>query len=528
MLSPSVEITQPARPVSPCWSYIICGVLLLIGFCSFAFTLDRYPLPYNDEAIFNYVAIQYLHHHGFIWRVAADAPHGDTIWAYHGPFFPRLQILTFTLLGISEFACRIPQYLAAHLAVGVICFHLLRRGLYRPALAVAGIWLGDRTFLEVQVGRADGVALFFLTLCFVAGTRLVQTGSRRWGIAAGAFLGFAAGFHPVALGFSLALVGMVFLLNTSWTRRRQDAAAVAVGFAIPAILIIWCWLPDIFASISQLLWHLRLATRFVNEPDNPLYLQPRLRWAHLWIIALCGTLFCYLLPSAYQTLRVRFNASRSPEPLSDRQVILFAAALFSLVGFAIITKAPGLLYYLIYFTMWPIIGFAMGLFAVEERQIVATERRSRVLEYIFGTLFLIAWLPSLAWNIQRFREMVKYQNQMGMTPIAHVIADHIPKDANVVGSPEIFLLETSPLLRFHPLPFIDNVLGAPDDAYVVLDEIDWKRARKTKERLEKIVRRPVVFDGPAFPKVKYLPYRMIILGPNPPTSTSAATIPSSP
>lgn len=83
----------------------IC-LVLLIGFCSFLPYLDRYPEPLFDEAVFNNPAVRVHDGRSFEWPLTASAPYGNVVWAYHGPFHPRLQVLTMRLLGVSQFACR--------------------------------------------------------------------------------------------------------------------------------------------------------------------------------------------------------------------------------------------------------------------------------------------------------------------------------------------------------------------------------------------------------------------------------------
>src|SRR5271166_1927526 len=106
----------------------ICLGLVLLGFFAFVFYLARYPPPYFDEGAYNQPAIRTLDGLSFNWPMAPSAPYGTLVWAYHGPFFPHLQMLTFRLLGVSEFASRIPQVAAAFLGILLLCGILIRSG----------------------------------------------------------------------------------------------------------------------------------------------------------------------------------------------------------------------------------------------------------------------------------------------------------------------------------------------------------------------------------------------------------------
>ena len=146
----------------------LCFVLISAHFVVTIWTLGRYPALFIDESFFNYPAIRFIEHRGFNYSVSPDAPHGDTIWAYHGPLFPRLQIITFSILGISQFTSRLPEYLAAHAAILFLCRYFVRRELPLSAIILAEVWFGDRSAQEIRLGRMEGIALLLLALGFAA------------------------------------------------------------------------------------------------------------------------------------------------------------------------------------------------------------------------------------------------------------------------------------------------------------------------------------------------------------------------
>src|SRR5207302_9452826 len=118
-------------------------------------------------AFLYYPAIRALEGQGLTYKIRSDAPHGDTIWAYHAPFFPRTQFVAFWLFGISEFACRLTPYLAGHLAILILCRLLLRLGLFRSAIILVLAWMGDRSHYFLLFGRMEGVCLLCVTAGFV-------------------------------------------------------------------------------------------------------------------------------------------------------------------------------------------------------------------------------------------------------------------------------------------------------------------------------------------------------------------------
>ncbi len=129
-----------------------------------------------------------------------DAPHADSLWAYHGPLYPRLLIPVFQTFGVSIAAARAPQFMAAHFAVLLLCRTLLERRLTWPAIALAVAWVGDRCQQEILYARMEGLCLLCLSIGFWG-----LLSSRRGGrVAAGAALVASCGFQPIALFFVAA------------------------------------------------------------------------------------------------------------------------------------------------------------------------------------------------------------------------------------------------------------------------------------------------------------------------------------
>ena len=136
-----------------------------------------------------------------------------------------MQVATFTVLGVSDFSCRLPEYLSAYLAVGLLCEFLIGRGLALAAIALAIAWVGDRSSLEVLYGRMDGIALLFLAASYVSLVRTLNRPSWSRGAMCGLSLGMAAGFHPVTVTFGVAAAALL----AACVRGRQRLS-VLCGF----------------------------------------------------------------------------------------------------------------------------------------------------------------------------------------------------------------------------------------------------------------------------------------------------------
>jgi hypothetical protein len=146
---------------------IVTALVLVLPFLMYLVSLDRYPLYYEDEPFFSEPAVRYLSGKSFAYRVSAQAPFGDLVFAAHSPFFPWLQVEVIRLLGVNQFAARLAEYVSAYLAVGVLAAFMFRRGLWVTAVALALAWSGDRASQEVMLGRLEGLALLALVFGYI-------------------------------------------------------------------------------------------------------------------------------------------------------------------------------------------------------------------------------------------------------------------------------------------------------------------------------------------------------------------------
>jgi predicted membrane channel-forming protein YqfA (hemolysin III family) len=372
---------------------VIC-IVLLIGFCSFLPYLDRYPEPYFDEAVYNNSAVRVHDGLSFAWPVATSAPYGNVVWAYHGPFFPRLQVLTMALLGVSQFACRVPEYAAAFAAVGLLCLLLYRRGLRWGALALAVFWLGDRSLVEALDGRMDGLALLCLVLAFGAFVRALDT-QALWPVFwSGLWAATAVGFHPCTAPFA-AMVAAVCLWRFPG-RRLRVLCLLAAAAAIPALLVLASVAPHFHEALVQFLYHRRI-TRLGASGYTPSNLMSALRWSRYWCLVLVCVAGALAIPAAATLLK---SGEDQDKPASGS--LFLAASLFSLAAF--VTFAATAVYtalypyYFIYLSVWPVVAV---IAALDQRAGRLWIRRAGL---VCLAVLTVAWLPSALWNVMRWRE----------------------------------------------------------------------------------------------------------------------------
>jgi hypothetical protein len=480
---------------------VLAVLLVVLSFLSYAFALDRYPAPYVDEPFYNYPAVRFLDGDGLNWRVSTEAPAGDSEWAYHGPFFVRLQVATVKLFGFSLTAARLPQYLGAHLAVLLLCGLLLRQRLHLSAFIVALAWVGDRSLQEVLYGRMEGLVLACVALAFVALFYTVRTSDPRWAALCGLGLGMAAGFHPIALAFVLPTSASLWFVPAS--ARRRVVAGFLAGGLIPAFLVLLCWLPDLRVSVQQFLWHSGKAAAYGSVTDRLREMLTALRWCRWWVLALALITAGWLLPRAVRA----FAGRRSLETAEPRECLELLASLYAVAGLLVLFTPAVFPYYLVHFTLWPVLALSVAAYRLPGR-------RPNYAAAAALALAAVCWLPSLAWNGLRWREMALNYSRMPPEAWSGRIAAVIPPNARVVGTPELLPVIRQAGRSYEPFPWIDWVLRrkapVPPGAWITLSESDWNYLRESGSAL---AGRKVAYHGPAYAGVRHLDYRFVIVEP---------------
>ena len=445
MVPDSLTAEMSEKSKSPGWSYVVCAGAIAGAFLMFVFFLDRYPPFYVDEPAFNASAARHVGGQSFVYPLHTEAPHGESVWAYHGPFFPRMQVLTFRLLGVSHWACRIPSYLGGHLATLVLCLLLLRYGLWRSAIVLSIAWVGDRATQMILLGRPDGVSHLLVVIGYLSLVSALSRGSRwRLGMSA-TFIGLAIGFNPGAVFFGFALVVAVAL----WTPAREWArsvGAMAAGVVVPAVIFLACWLPSLPASFEQFRWYVYESTRGAWVASMPERLEAIWRmpfWAKYWILALVCTLPLLLVRGVLGG-RDRGGVAR---------VLPGTALLFGLAAAGLFLNSSMHAYYFVFFTVWP----PCAMLSAWESG--AGRRKWRPVFAVWAAVTVVSWLPSFAWNVGRFREALLDYGNLAKNDMIQQLAELIPDDAMATGDPVCFVVAHKAGRDYTPLPFYERDAG---------------------------------------------------------------------
>ena len=422
--------------------YVLFSLLLfLVIFARFFFVLDRYPFVNAiDEPLLNQPAISYHDGHSLMWAPAPHAPYENELWFYHGPFYPRFQTFTFRMLGVSEFSSRLPQYLASSLAILALSLVLICSDLPKTGVLLLIVWLGDRSSIEVLLARPEGIAFLALSGAFVVLVR--RQSLPHWLVAflAGLCTSLAAGFHPRACVFVLG--AFVFLaVDIGLSAFRRFIPFFVLGVAIPVSLILWCAVPvsravpDIRAALTQLAWHAHL-----GKTSNFVHLREGFtgyRWSCPWVWAV-----------GLATAAVTCAAFARRKPLHR---VALAATCFAFCGLiTFLTSLTMFPPYLVYLSVWPVIAVMA--------QIESGSPQRRFYRVIAAVL-LVAWFPSMGWNLLRTREAYKFHSALSTAHLAGELALTVPPEAPLMVSGDLYIAARSSVRK----PFIVRQASSPSD-----------------------------------------------------------------
>ena len=205
---------------------------LLLGTALLAFwSVGSLPLIDVDEPVYGQVGREMAHASLSGWL---SPRYGGALWFDKPPLFYWLTALSMRLLGVSEFAARLPSAGLSVVLVGAT-YALARRAF--PALPKAALWAGFALATSLQFFTLARAAVTDMTLAVCLTGALyglyawARTGRGRWMALAGALTGLGMLTKgPVAL----VLVGVQAVAYLLLTRqaKRLLSPALWLGFAL--------------------------------------------------------------------------------------------------------------------------------------------------------------------------------------------------------------------------------------------------------------------------------------------------------
>lgn len=351
------------------------------------------------------------------------------------------------------------------------------------------VWLGDRSSIEVLSARPEGIALLALAGALVVLIRRPYMPQWLAIFLAGFCTSLAAGFHPRTYFFVIG--AFVFLAaDMGLSAFRRFIPLFVLGVAVPVSFMLWCAvpvsraIPDIHATMTQLAWHAHLgyASYFVHLRTG----FTGFRWSCLWVWAV-----------GLATVAVTCAAFARRKPLHR---VALAAACFACCGLvAFLTSITMFPPYLVYLTVWPVIAVAA--------QIESGSSQRRFYRVI-AAMLLIAWLPSMGWNILRTHEAYKFYSVLSTAHFADELAATVPPEAQLMVSGDLYIAARS----FIRKPLIVRQQSSPSewpcDAWLALTtpaRVPWDVAQLPRRDVR-------VSNESMFPGYPYSP-KLTILTP---------------
>jgi hypothetical protein len=480
-------------------------VLLIGGMVFFVCFAGLYPQLVNDEVFFNFPAISLLKGHGFFCPVSSQAPYAKTLWAYHAPFFPHLQVLTFRLFGISQQVSRLPNLVGGYCAACLMAYLLMRQRYVVAPLIFALVWLGDRGMQELQTARMDGIALLLAVIGFMMLNRFYVEPSLRIAFCVAFFTASAMGFHPVACPFFVLSAVVLFTIASKRKCLPQSLVGFGLGFLVIAVAVLYLVQFHPVQALRQFVWWFHTVTDSTTISGKWDDLVGSIRWSKWFLFALAGFTVLIALPIAFNELgKLRRG------PIDRSSFFKLSLALFSLAGLVCLISRGVYPYYIIYFSLWPI-----ALLAAEAEQRLLI-KRPQVIAIAVAAILITAWLPSAAWNAMRIREEVLYRTQLEHGYILAQLKQSVPVNARVSGDPFVYMLAEEANLDFTPVPWqaqSDQAarVPVPPDEWLLLTEDEY--TSPTYFFASDVRSRSVAFCGNAFPGAKQLDFDVCLLRP---------------
>jgi hypothetical protein len=417
------------------------------------------------------------------------------------------------VFGAGLASWRMPQFICGNLAILILSWYLIRNGHAFSGVVVPAVWAGDRSLMELLYGRPDGIAALFLVIAFLQLSKVGTTGSawRAW--ASGFCIGMACGFHLTAAFFVFA--GMMALAICTPLRRLPTLLGYyLLGGMVPLLAILDMWSPSLGKSFEQLLWHVRLPMGSSYSDRFVVFFQI-LRWSRYWVI---GLLLAWVACGVFAVRLTALRASHGDdELLRHRQLFFSLCFLFGAAGaFTVFSPRALLPYYLIYFSYWPIVGMLVYFEDIFKAfwgnrtsyyAFFKTKRYLIITLSMAAVLVMICWIPSLAWNLMRFRESILYSNVLQPREMVGRIHRVLPRGTEVCVDPWLVSPASDSELDIVRLQWDHPMDRAQNGDILLLTEEDYKKESQSRPAV--FLRRPILFRDALFPDAG--PFRLPII-----------------
>ena len=201
-----------------------------------------------------------------------------------------------------------------------------------------------------------------------------------------------------------------------------------------------------------------------------------------------------------------------------QEPVWLAACTFAAAGLGCLISRAVYPYYLVYFTVWPVVALAVTVTAGP------AGRAFRACLPAVVAVVVLSWVPSLLWNGMRLRESLICRRQLDHSHFVRQLRLAIPAGTEVVGNPLFLVMTREAGLNFTPLPWYAEQAPAPPRAWLLLSREELKRPKWSAAA--SMQGRLVVAEDDAFPGPGAFHLEYVIFGPagsadRPETSSAA-------
>ena len=374
----------------------------LWGLLAFAYlvrllTIGGYPLTDTTEARYGEIARKMLETGQWI---VPQIDYGVPFWG-KPPLSMWLTAMSYKLLGVTEFAARIPSLLLGMAICGLVYVLASRRRGVDHGLRASAV-VATSLLMMVSAGgvMTDPAMMFGTTLSMVAFWLALTTGSRFWGYLF--FVGLAIGLlakGPVATVLTLAPIG-VWAVVTGRVRQSWRNLPWITGTAVTAALVVpWYWAAEVQSPgflryfIVGEHWQRFTVSGWQGDLYGSGHAYPR---GTIWLYALLGTLpwSPWLL---WQLARRKASIAVRPLRSNDGWILYLLCWMFAPVGF--FTMARNILPT---YVLPGLVGFGLLVAEVwEHRQL--RDPSNRIVKLGLVTPVLVVLLVLVVWPYSGFQ-----------------------------------------------------------------------------------------------------------------------------
>ena len=259
---------------------------------------------------------------------------------------------------------------------------------------------------------------------------------------------------------------------------------------LPLLLALWHF--KIRESVAQFLWHAR--TLQGETLSHSIYvLVSVLKWSRYWFISLVIFSFACMIVAVIRLLR-------KCKPKDESGVIFLLATAFGLAAFGVMFRASTHPYYIVYFSLWPMLCFVM-----------LAERFWKQFRYVAITMSLI-WCTSAAWNVMRIRESIIFHSQLSKKFLYAELRKDVPLSAEIYTIPVLYSVPIEAgYSRYNLTTWDPEQQDICPACYLLITASEFHEPHYIAPA--NLRQRQVIYAGPAFPGAGPLAYPIMVLSP---------------